>query len=222
MDDEPNEIDNPGLSDVDYLIHNIEDDDNDLAYGLHTIGKGYLQHFSTIKLNYKKLAGFWLFSLFVGMAFIIKNQTINTIGIDKLYVISMLTFLAIIGVNLLRYLDLKVYHPQQTIVFMETEQLEKKNPYLERNFTISKELLVKRQSDPILVDSLQYAAIEVSMALAGILALYLKLGENGKVIDIFIPSIILALVIIYQIITILASVKWGVKKLENNERKSKK
>ncbi|MCB9092856.1 MAG: hypothetical protein H6620_09880 [Halobacteriovoraceae bacterium] len=65
---------NPSPKEVEYFIHNVTDAKDDLMYGLHSIGRSYANHFSEIKLKYKKLALTWLSSLLIGLFFITQSN----------------------------------------------------------------------------------------------------------------------------------------------------
>lgn len=58
----------------DFFAHSITNEMHDIAYGLHDKGRAYINHFSGIKLKYKKLAGTWLTAVFLGLAFLAAHQ----------------------------------------------------------------------------------------------------------------------------------------------------
>lgn len=174
MEDDPWVETNSSPKEVEYFIHTIHNDDDDIFYGLHSIGRSYANHFSEIKLKYKRLALTWLSSLLIGLFFITESgdgSSLKYLDANKLYIDWMLTTLALLGVKLLSFLDVKVYHPQLGAIFSEQLALEKACPNLEKEYSGMARLLHSKYFDPVISDSLYYSIIMIIIAFLGVFSL---------------------------------------------------
>jgi hypothetical protein len=86
------------------------------------------EHFNGIKVKCRTLASTWLLAVFAAMGFMISEEI--AIGVPVEVVILGLGLAGAIGILLLWFLDLRVYHRLLDACFIEAESLEKEYPHL--------------------------------------------------------------------------------------------
>ena len=143
---------------------------------LHAKGKEFIEHFSSLKMRYKNLTITLLTAIFIAIAYIVASQAIffnsheNFIGPEqsfihenKIYVICFFTFLAILGVRLIRYMDIIVSHEQVRSLFRCIIDMEKMVKELTKPYEIISKKLYQKKFDPVSIDFLFYTAINVGI-----------------------------------------------------------
>ena len=116
-------------------------------------GKQYIEHFSTIKKKYKKLTITVIGALLLALSYVAGYANVST-HITKLHFISFLIVVSVIGLNLIRYLDVNVSHAQIRMLFKTVLMLEEKEKSLPQPYTKISQLLYSKKFDPVLIDYL--------------------------------------------------------------------
>ena len=179
-----------------------------ILYGLHGKGREYINFYDNKKEGYKQRSVAWLTSLLIALAFVAGHQQ-QLESIDKLYLISLLTLFAWIGIKFLRYLDINVYHTQLAEVYSAVYQMEEEHPHLTRSHVIMGRLLHGKFHDPILNDTCFYAALGVTVSLIGAAALFLKLDREQPIAGIITCFSIMGIFLLWEVVTFITSLRYG-------------
>lgn len=147
-------------SDPDTDINPIEltDGNQDLVYGIYTKLRNYQYHYNLIKVKYKVLSFTWLGATGVGFAYLfLGKETSLPFGINYLIVSALLAVFCSVGLLLLCFLDVAVYHRMIEVIFGGCIKLEKKYPFLLNTHQTMHKLLNRgRFSNPVFYDGLFY------------------------------------------------------------------
>lgn len=186
----------------------MQNNEKNIQDTIHDLGKNYVNHFSTIKLKYKKLALAWLIAIFASLAYIISAHD-QEIHFPKLYLITILTFLSVIGIKLISFLDVHVYHRQMRAIFKCLVILENQREDGIHSYTNMAKALHKKRFDPIMIDSLYYGSINLCVVLLGAVSIYIKMHLHYPKIGLYTPLAICILFLIWESIVTLLSIRSG-------------
>lgn len=185
--------------DVEFLPHSVTGKMEDIAYGLHIKGQAYINHYSRIKRQYRTLALTWVTSFFIALAYILSG-TEQGIHVNKLYVIIALSVAAVIGIKLLRYLDVGIYHPQMRALYICLTDLEAKHSNLCRPFQKMSLVLHSRGFDPVIIDNIYYGLFSLIVSGLGLFALGYSFEANHHPYEaIVVPSFIFAGFVVWEV-----------------------
>lgn len=186
----------------------VENSKEGLASALHSKGRDYINHFSKIKLRYKKLTITWVTAISIALAYTMSSEE-HSVHVNKLYLISLITALALIGIKLLWYLDVNVYHKQMSALFKGLTLLEERYPEMIQPYLKMAKALHKKYFDPILIDSLYYGVISIFIALMGTVALYLKFRAHHPLSSILLSLSIIMFFLIFEFLTLGYAIHLG-------------
>ena len=196
-----------------YLLEHIKSEEYAVAYGLDSKMRHYSAHYSFIKTKYKALATTWLLATFIAVGYLIRGVEIG-LPVSNYIAIAFLSVLASLGILLLYFLDVGIYHRLLEAIFVESLKLEKKYPFLsdtEKN--IIKLLVKKRSKHPIVYEGLFYAFYVLVLNLIADLSLYFFFSPAYPTGAIVLTSILLILQITFTVFLSLLSDVSGVTKL---------
>lgn len=144
--------------DTDYVPDEIKDLTESLVYGLYTKLRNYQYHYNLIKVKYKVLSFSWLFATFIGFGYLFSGKEgALPFGLNYLVVVSLLSVLASVGLLLLCFLDVAVYHRLIEVIFRGCLYLENKHSYLMQTHHMMAKFLNKgRVVTPVFYDGLFY------------------------------------------------------------------
>lgn len=163
--------------DTDLVVETISSDRSSLAYGIYTKLRVYLYHYNALKMKYKIITSTWLFATFIGFGYIVSGEAM--LPLSNLLSGAFLCWLASIGICLLWFMDVGVYHQLLEAVFVEALEMEKKFPHLLHSSCQNMvSLLGTNKRDPVLYDSLYYAVSSLIIFLTGGASLTLYLYET--------------------------------------------
>lgn len=89
----------------------------------------YERHFNEMQSRYRAPASTWLLATFVGVGFILSQETLD-VPVSRELAVAMLALFGAFGIGLLWNLDLMVYHRLQDAVFAAGLRLEINNRQL--------------------------------------------------------------------------------------------
>lgn len=145
------------------MMNNKSPSSNDFFSSLmHAKGKKYIEHFSTIKMRYKKLTITILGALLLALSYLAQYNDEN-VHINKIHFLSFLTIISIIGLNLIRYLDVNVSHEQIRMLFKTAINLEKEHTSIPKPYIKISKHLYSKKFDPVIVDFLYYGSINIGI-----------------------------------------------------------
>lgn len=131
------------------------------------------------------------------------------ISVDKLYLISLITILAIVGIKLIRFLDVNIYHRQLRALFQELTTLEELYKTLQKPYTVMAKVLHKKYFDPVMVDSMYYSVLSFIAAVLGCFALYAKISPNHPLAALLVSFGAISLFLIWELYLAVASIYEG-------------
>lgn len=190
------------------MSHRTTDRDEKLLSIMHAKGREYVNHFSSIKLKYKKLALMWLTAICAALAYTISGHD-EAVHFSKLYLIALITFLSVVGIKLIRFLDVYVYHRQMRAIFKSLVLLENQCPQWSHPYTNMAKALHKKRFDPIIVDSMYYGSINFCIVFLGATSIYTKLQSQYPILGIYILIAILLLFFVWECIATALSIRHG-------------
>ena len=190
---------------------------NEFTALLHAKGKEFIEHFSSLKMRYKNLTVILLSAIFISIAYVVSSQSLffesnnNLLSYENhfirnhiLYFICFFTLLIILGIRLIRHLDISISHEQVRSVFRYVINMEKKIKSLSKPYLIISEKLYNKGFDPIIFDFFFYSSIII-----GIVFFSLVLIISNKNLYYSITSMILAISFVcsFLILEILSFIK---------------
>lgn len=150
---------------------------------MHTKGKQYIEHFSTIKMRYKIWAITIIGALLLALSFIAGFKEEN-VHIDKIHFLSALVIITVIGLNLIRYLDVYVSHEQIRMLFQMVMEKEKGEKSLSKPYMKIAKILYSEKFDPVLIDFLYYCSLNVAILTFGTIVLISKIQPSHPSLEI--------------------------------------
>lgn len=175
--------------------------DEEIVADLHDRGRKYIDHFSNIKMRYKKLALNWATAFILGLSYIcIYDEQI--IHISKYNIIAFSTIFTIFGMKLIQFLDINIGHSQLRNVFKYLLIYEKKETAMIWPYTKIEKLLYDKNFDPVFIDFCFYLSINFSIAVLGILALVFK-RETAFFSSMVASITFISTFVIWQILTVI-------------------
>lgn len=163
--------------DSDYQIDTIEDDPYTLQYGLYSKLLTYLYHYNLVKIKYKLLALMWLLGTFVGFGYIISGKE-SVLPINYLLTITILSLFSSVGIFLLGFFDVGIYHRFVEAIFTEILKIEENIHDLSKACTNITHLLNYKHIGPVLFDSLYYISFTFILLIMGAVSLHFYLVQN--------------------------------------------
>jgi len=124
--DPPEVEDDP---DTDYTVDVITGSANKLYYGINSKLRVYQYHYNASKVKNKLVSMTWIIASFVGFGYLLSGQEVG-LPLNTLTTISLLACLSTIGLMLLWFLDVVVYHRLIESIFTEQLILEDTFPGL--------------------------------------------------------------------------------------------
>lgn len=181
---------------------------------LHSQGKAFIEHFSNIKMRYKNLPITIITALFLAIAYIIGSQDsfysgnnffsqkITFVHQHMIYLICLITTLSVIGIKIIRFLDINISHEQIRLLFKCIIDLEKKCK-VSKPYEIISKTLYQKNFDPIFIDFFYYASINLSIIFLGIILLLSHLRDYHSFIGVIISLSIIISLFIWEIISFI-------------------
>lgn len=148
--------------------------DSNIVFDLHNKGKKYIDHFSNIKMKYKKFALKWATAYLLGLFYICVYEE-QVMHINKYNLIAFATIFTIFGMKLIQFLDINIGHEQLRKIFKLILQYEKTENSIIKPYTKIEHFLYQKNFDPVFIDFAFYLSINFAIAVLGILALILKM-----------------------------------------------
>jgi len=96
-----------------------------INYGLYSKLNSYEYHYNSIKVRYKLLSLTWLIAAFIGYGYLISGEEVG-LPFSSFAGIAILSLLASVGIGLLCFLDIGIYHRFIEAIYNEHIRLEKK------------------------------------------------------------------------------------------------
>lgn len=190
----------------DYIIDPICGKDRSISYGLYKKMNLYQYHYNAVKVKYKRLAVTWFFAAFIGIGYILLGKE-KALPFNDLIAISSLGLFASIGIFLLCFFDVNIYHRLGESIFAACANFESKNPSLGRAHINMAKLLVKRQISPVLFDGIFYCSLTFVLLLISDISLFFHLLKTNKTLAIFVFSIALIFIISLDVFLLKSSSK---------------
>ncbi|NGX47318.1 MAG: hypothetical protein K1000chlam3_00691 [Chlamydiae bacterium] len=180
----------------------VRDGKKDLFLSLlHTKGREYIEHYSSIKMKYKKLVIAVLTAVLIGLSYI-SNSKQEIVHINQIYLIVFVVIISLIGLNLIRYLDINISHKQVRLLFGLMIKIEDDHEVLSSPYSKIKKILYKKNSDPAIFDYLYYGSINFGLIIVGSIFLILNLRDYHELKDIIITFCILAIFLLWEFVGI--------------------
>lgn len=148
--------------------------EEEISSDLHNKGRQYIDHFSNLKIKYKKLALSWGGAYLFGLAYITIYEE-QIFHISKFNLIGFMTIFVVIGIKLVQFLDVNLGHEQLREVFKYLMSFEKQNAFMIKPYLKIEKILYGKNFDPVLIDFLYYLSINFAISLLGVLALAIKM-----------------------------------------------
>lgn len=167
---------------------------------LHTKGREYIEHYSDIKMKYKNLVLFIITALIAGLSYAtsIKSESLH---VNHIYVVAFIVIMAVIGINLVRYLDLNVSHKQIKHLFELLIKLENEHSFLSPAYDHVKKILYTKKTTPAFQDFMYYCGINLGLIILGAITAYLKLHEDHLIKDILLSFSLFSLLFFWELIS---------------------
>lgn len=175
--------------------------EEEIIGNLHEKGKEYIDHFSTIKSKYKKLAFSWAAAYLVGLAYITIYEE-QIFQVNKFNLISFVTLFVILEIKLIQFLDIHIGHEQLRNIFKYLLIFESKKDSLIKPYTKAEKLLYKKNFDPVIIDFSFYLSINFSVAILGILSLAVKM-QSEFLLSMLISIGCILLFLLWQFCTLI-------------------
>jgi hypothetical protein len=182
--------------DTDVPVEAITDNDKLIAYGLFVKMQKLKMHYYSIKLRYKILASTWILASFIGLGYLISGKEIG-LPTDLFTGIISVGILAAIGISLLYFFDIFIYHRLLHVIFVVSMDFEKKYKFLPQLSHDAVSLFYKRAVRPISLDSLYYSFFILLFLLISNFALYLNLKENFPSHALLISLVFFGIIMLY-------------------------
>jgi hypothetical protein len=184
-----------------------------IVSALHDRGRIYINELSSIKMRYKGIALQLLSSLFLALGWIALRPEENP-DVNRLYLITFITLLAWLAIKLPAYLDVFVYHHQMSVIFKSMMDYEKRNPFLAQTYNdLSTDISHGKRKDPILFDVFYYSGMGLSIAILGIVSVYLKLNVQHPTLSYVLSFGLTFALLLIEVITAFTSIKYGLSRV---------
>lgn len=172
-------------------------EEDELIYGIYVKLRNYQYHYNLIKVKYKVLSFTWLAATGIGFGYLFLGQeTSLPFGINYLIISAVLAILCSIGLLLLCFLDVAVYHRMIEVIFGGCLALERKYPFLlSTHHTMHKLLNRGKFSNPVFYDGLFYLGFVTILLLGAdtLLAFHFALSNQDNMLQILVLWLIGAL-----------------------------
>ena len=190
---------------------------NEFLSLLHARGKAFIEHFSNLKMRYKNFTIFLITAILIASAYIVASeaiffepsngsfvgQKVNFVHENKIYLICLVTLLATIGIRLIRHLDINVSHEQIRLLFKCIINVEKKVKDLTKPYEVISQTLYQKNFDPIIIDFLYYASINVGIIILSLKILFAHIRDYHSTLGICISIIIVLSFFVWEIISFI-------------------
>lgn len=173
---------------------------------LHAKGQEYIEHFSQNKMKYKSLTIWCLTAIALAFAYLAAS-TGSLVHINKLYFICFITLLAIIGINLIRFLDINVSHEQIKLLFKSLINMEESNKTLSKPYVKIKEFLYRKNFDPMIIDFLFYSSLISGLIMISTMLLLSKIKDYHSNIGIQLIFILLFISFLWEVFRFFVTLK---------------
>lgn len=185
---------------------------------LHAQGKKFIEHFSNLKMRYKNLPITILTALFIAIAYVIGSQESffssknvlseqqNFVHEHILYLISLITSLSVIGIKMIRYLDINVSHEQIRSLFKHIIDLEKIYK-ISKPYEIISKTLYQKNFDPVFIDFFYYGSINFGIIFLGSCILISHLRDYHSLLGIYCSLGIILSLLIWEIVDFIFLLK---------------
>lgn len=185
-------------SETDVAVESISAKDKILAYGLYVKLQKYKSHYYTVKLRYKILASTWIIATFIGLGYLLSGYeiglpTTNLTGVVGIGILSS------IGLSLLYYLDIFIYHRILHTIFLEAMHYEKKYDFLPPMSLDNLHLFLKRSIRPVIFETAYYSFFILVFLLISDYTLYVQLTNNNHYYSLHISLFFFVATILYVI-----------------------
>lgn len=194
--------------DTDFTIDNMNGSADKIYYGLNSKLRVYQYHYNAAKVKNKLVSLTWIIASFIGFGYLLSGQETG-LPLNILTTISLLACLSTIGLMLLWFLDIVVYHRLIEAIFTEQLLLEESFPILSATHHNMVELLAKGKKNPVIFDASFYACFTSIFLTIANGSLFLKLQQQGSGISCWIFGILLLFTILFEFILIKVSMQSG-------------
>ncbi len=200
------------------IIDLVNGNPNSIAYGLDSIMRSYLNHYTIVKTRYKKLAFTWLIATFIGLSYFLRGAEKN-IHLNQYIVITFLTFLPSFGISLLYFLDVGIYQKIREAIFKASLVFENEHSFLGSTSQNIVDLLIKGKSHPIIYEGLLYVAIISVLLFIGSLSVFYFINTFSFAWAITVFCFLLVFIFLYNAFLIFCSLFTALTFLFPNHKK---
>lgn len=191
--------------------------DSSIVSDLHNKGKKYIDHFSNVKMKYKKFSLKWATAYLLGLFYICVYEE-QVMHINKYNLIAFATIFTIFGMKLIQFLDINIGHEQLRRIFRLLLQYEKTENSLIKPYTKIEHFLYQKNFDPVFIDFAFYLSINFAIAALGILALILKM-KTEFLLNMAISIGFIAIFLAWQIATLIYLMRGRHKRVNSHQKK---
>ena len=191
---------------TDYIIDPITGKESSIAYGLYKKMNMYQYHYNSVKVKYKVLAVTWFIASFFGISYIVLGKEVS-LPVDKLLAISLLGFFSSIGIFLLCFFDVSVYHRLGESIFAACANFEVRYPKLGKSHRNMAKLLVRGKTSPVIFDGVFYCSLTFVLLLLSDICLYFYLTIISSVLSLVVFYSFLLLVLLLDFFILCSSSK---------------
>lgn len=206
---------------TDYIVDPISEKEKSIAYGLYKKMILYQNHYNSVKAKYKRLAIGWFSAFFIGVGYVLLEKDKSLI-VNDLIAITFLGVVSSIGIFLLCFFDVNIYHRLSESVYAACVNFENTYFSLGKTHKNMAKILIKGRISPVLFDGMFYCSITFVILLIANFSLSFYIFSEKKVIGIVVFFVILALIflldflILYFSSKILSVTKHELEKAKNN------
>lgn len=165
---------------------------------LHSKGREYIEHYSSIKMKYKNLVLIVITGLIAGLSYSASIKTEN-IHINHIYINSFIVTMAVVGISLIRFLDLNISHRQIKLLFDLLIDIESRNSFLASSYIKVNQILYEKKATPVFQDFMYYSAINLSLIILGTLFVILNPHMNQSYFDIVVCLIVFGIFLLWEL-----------------------
>lgn len=141
----------------------------------HSLGREFIEHFSKMKMSYKHMGIFVASAFGIALGYTL-NSKAELVRFSQSYLIAFVTFITVLSINLIRYLDLNVAHHQIRELYDFIKRLEKKEKVLSNFYIEIEGSLYENKKNPAIYDFFNYTAINIPIIIIG----FLGVAANAK------------------------------------------
>lgn len=194
-------------AETDYIIDPISGKEASVAYGLYKKMNLYQYHYNSVKVKYKILAVTWFFASFLGISYIVLGKEV-LLPFNELLAIALLGFFSSIGIFLLCFFDVTVYHRLGESIFAACANFEARYPDLGKSHNNMAKLLVRGRVSPVIFDGIFYCSLTfVLLLLADICLFFYLIGINKTL------ALVAFLFVLFSILLLDFIILWSSSKL---------